>query len=43
MKIGFNMLLWTTHLVEEQFDLLEKIKKLDMMVLKFQFLVEKKK
>ena len=26
MKIGFNMLLWTTHLVEEQFDLLEKIK-----------------
>ena len=27
MKIGFNMLLWTTHLVEDQFDLLEKIKK----------------
>ena len=26
MKIGFNMLLWTTHLVDEQFDLLEKIK-----------------
>ncbi len=26
MKIGFNMLLWTTHLVEEQFDLLETIK-----------------
>ena len=26
MKIGFNMLLWTTHLVEEQFDLLKKIK-----------------
>ena len=27
MKIGFNMLLWTTNLVEDQFDLLEKIKK----------------
>ncbi len=27
MKIGFNMLLWTTNLVEEQFELLEKIKK----------------
>jgi len=26
MKIGFNMLLWTTNLVEEQFNLLEKIK-----------------
>ena len=26
MKIGFNMLLWTTNLVEEQFDLLKKIK-----------------
>jgi len=26
MKIGFNMLLWTTNLVEDQFDLLEKIK-----------------
>ena len=27
MKIGFNMLLWTTNLVEEEFHLLEKIKK----------------
>ena len=27
MKIGFNMLLWTTHLVEEQFPLLNQIKK----------------
>jgi|TARA_B100000959_G_scaffold113251_1_gene119389 D-psicose/D-tagatose/L-ribulose 3-epimerase len=27
MKIGFNMLLWTTNLVEEEFYLLEKIKK----------------
>tara|TARA_B100000575_G_C23054130_1_gene606804 strand:+ start:104 stop:952 length:849 start_codon:yes stop_codon:yes gene_type:complete len=27
MKIGFNMLLWTTHLIEEQFPLLSKIKK----------------
>jgi D-psicose/D-tagatose/L-ribulose 3-epimerase len=26
MKIGFNMLLWTTNLVEDQFDLLKKIK-----------------
>jgi len=26
MKIGFNMLLWTTNLVEEEFHLLEKIK-----------------
>ena len=26
MKIGFNMLLWTTNLVEDQFDLLTKIK-----------------
>jgi len=26
MKIGFNMLLWTTNLVENQFDLLKKIK-----------------
>ncbi len=26
MKIGFNMLLWTTHLVEDEFSLLEKIK-----------------
>ena len=26
MKIGFNMLLWTTNLVEDQFDLLRKIK-----------------
>ncbi len=26
MKIGFNMLLWTTNLVEDEFDLLEKIK-----------------
>ena len=41
MKIGFNML-YGQHLVEEQFDLLEKIKKLDMMVLKFQFLEEEK-
>jgi len=27
MKIGFNMLLWTTNLIEEEFHLLEKIKK----------------
>ena len=27
MKIGFNMLLWTTNIVEEEFHLLEKIKK----------------
>ena len=27
MKIGFNMLLWTTNLVDEEFHLLEKIKK----------------
>ena len=27
MKIGFNMLLWTTNLVEDEFHLLEKIKK----------------
>jgi len=27
MKIGFNMLLWSTNLVEEEFHLLEKIKK----------------
>ena len=27
MKIGFNMLLWTTNLVEKEFHLLEKIKK----------------
>ena len=26
MKIGFNMLLWTTNLVEDEFHLLEKIK-----------------
>lgn len=26
MKIGFNMLLWTTNLIEDQFDLLKKIK-----------------
>ena len=26
MKTGFNMLLWTTHVTEEQFPLLEKIK-----------------
>ena len=28
MKIGFNMLLWTTNLVEDEFHLLEKIKKI---------------
>ena len=27
MKIGFNVLLWTTNLVEEEFHLLEKLKK----------------
>ena len=26
MKIGFNLLLWTTHLVEKDFYLLEKLK-----------------
>ncbi len=26
MKIGFNMLLWTTHVTEEHFPLLEKLK-----------------
>ena len=26
MKIGFNLLLWTTHLVEKNFYLLEKLK-----------------
>ena len=26
MKIGFNLLLWTTHLVEKDFHLLEKLK-----------------
>ena len=26
MKVGFNMLLWTTHVVEEQFPLLDAIK-----------------
>ena len=26
MKIGFNMLLWSTNLVEDEFHLLEKIK-----------------
>ena len=27
MKIGFNLLLWTTNLVEKDFHLLEKLKK----------------
>ncbi len=27
MKIGFNLLLWTTHLVEKDFHILEKLKK----------------
>ena len=27
MKIGFNLLLWTTNLVEEEFNLLEKLKR----------------
>jgi len=27
MKIGFNLLLWTTHLVEKDFPILEKLKK----------------
>ena len=27
MKIGFNLLLWTTHLIEKNFHILEKIKK----------------
>ena len=27
MKIGFNLLLWTTHLIEKDFHLLDKIKK----------------
>ena len=26
MKIGFNLLLWTTNLVEKDFHLLEKLK-----------------
>ncbi len=28
MKIGFNMLLWTTHVTEEHFPLLEKLKQI---------------
>ena len=27
MKIGFNLLLWTTNLVEKDYHLLEKLKK----------------
>ena len=27
MKVGFNMLLWTTHVTEEDFPLLETLKK----------------
>ena len=26
IKVGFNLLLWTTHLVEKDFHLLEKLK-----------------
>ena len=37
MKIGFNMLLWTTNLVEDQFDLLKRLKMLVTMVLKYQY------
>jgi D-psicose/D-tagatose/L-ribulose 3-epimerase len=28
MKVGFNMLLWTTHVTEEAFPLMEAIKKI---------------
>ncbi len=27
MKIGFNMLLWTSHITEEDFSILDKLKK----------------
>ena len=32
MKIGFNMLLWTTHVTEEEFPLLETLKKVGYVI-----------